>query len=428
MLIVMIVFLVLLALGMPVAFAIGIGGLCFFLQHPELPFTMVAQLPVTQTQTVPMLAIPLFIFAGNLMNSTGITKRLIKLSTLLTGHMKGGLAQVSVVLSTLLGGVSGSATADAAMESRILGPSMIKRGYSKGYTAGVIGFTSLITATIPPGIGIIIYGTVGEVSIGQLFTAGLVVGLIMMIVNMLTVRVTAGIRQYRPEKERRASLKEVFSSLRETVWALIFPILLLVGIRFGLFTPSEVGAFACVYAVVVGVLIYKELTVKKLVKTILVSVKDIGAVMFIIALSGIFGYGIPFDRVPQALTGFITGMSTSPFAVLSMVVLFLVFVGMFMEGSVAILLLTPILLPMVESLGVNPVHFGLIMCTTITMGLLTPPVGISMYTVCGILKCPTKEYIRESIPFFIAAIAVIMFMIFFPDVVMFLPKLLYGLR
>ena len=167
MLVVFVVFLILLAVGMPVAFAIGISGTLFFLQNPELPLTMVAQLPVSQTQTVPLIAIPLFIFAGNLMNATGITARLIKLATLLTGHMRGGLAQVSVVLSTLMGGVSGSATADAAMEARVLGPDMIKQGYSKGYTAGVIGFTSLITATIPPGIGIIIYGTVGEVSIGR---------------------------------------------------------------------------------------------------------------------------------------------------------------------------------------------------------------------------------------------------------------------
>lgn len=426
MLLVAIVFIIFLAMGMPVAFAIGISGVCFFLQHPELPFTMIAQLPIAQTQTVPMLAIPLFIFAGNLMNATGITRRLVKLSTLLTGHMKGGLAQVSVVLSTLMGGVSGSATADAAMEARILGPGMLRSGYTKGYTASVIGFTSLITATIPPGIGIIIYGTVGEVSIGRLFAAGLMVGFIMMIVMMGTVAVTARLRNWKPEREKRASLKEVFSSLTETIWALVFPILLLVGIRFGLFTPSEVGAFACVYAVIVGVFVYKEFTWKKLKETMYHTIRDIGAIMIIISLSGIFGYGIPLDRIPQMLTGFITGLSVNPNVVLLMIIVFLVFVGMVMEGSVAILLLTPILLPMVETLGVDPVHFGLIMCSVITMGLLTPPIGISMYTVCSILECPTREYLKEFRVFLVSFLIYIAVLVFLPGLVLLIPRLLYG--
>ena len=426
MLLVAIVFLFLLVIGMPVAFAIGISGVMFFLQHPELPFTMIAQLPVSQTQTVPMLAIPLFIFAGNLMNATGITARLVKLSTLLTGHMKGGLAQVSVVLSTLMGGVSGSATADAAMEARILGPGMLNRGYTKGYTASVIGFTSLITATIPPGIGIIIYGTVGEVSIGRLFAAGLMVGFLMMVVMMGTVAVTARIRKWKPEREQRASLREIFESLAETIWALVFPILLLVGIRFGLFTPSEVGAFACVYAVLVGVFIYKEFTWERLKETMHHTIRDIGAIMFIISLSGIFGYGIPIDRVPQMLTRFIAGVSLNPSVVLLMIIAFLILVGMIMEGSVAILLLTPILLPMVEELGVDPVHFGLIMCSVITMGLLTPPIGISMYTVCSILECPTKEYLREFMVFLVAFVIYIVILVFLPDLVLFIPRILYG--
>ncbi len=426
MLLVTILFLVFLAFGMPVAFAIGIAGIAFFLQHPELPFSMTVQLPISQTQNSPLLAVPLFIFAGNLMNAAGITERLIRLSTLLTGHIRGGLAQVSVVLSTLMGGVSGSATADAAMEARLLGIGMIRKGYARGYTASVIGFTSLITATIPPGVGIIIYGTTGDVSIGQLFMAGLVVGLIMMVMLMVTVSITARIRGYKPERPRRATLREIAASLGETVWALIFPILLLVGLRFGLFTPSEVGAFACVYGIFVGVFIYRELTWKKFLETLRTTVGDVGAVMFIIALSGLFRYGIPFEHVPEALTSLITGISTNVHLVLLIVIVFLVFAGMFIEGSVCILLFTPILLPMVMTLGVDPVHFGLIMCTTITMGLLTPPVGISMYAVCGILECSTGAYMREMFPFLITIVIELAFLVFFPDVVLFLPRLLFS--
>jgi len=425
MILVAVLFLVFLSIGMPVAFAIGIAGLTFFLQHPELPFSMVVQLPLSQTQNSPLLAVPLFIFAGNLMNSAGITERLIRLSTLLTGHIRGGLAQVSVVLSTLMGGVSGSATADAAMEARLLGIGMVKKGYAKGYTASVIGFTSLITATIPPGVGIIIYGTTGDVSIGQLFMAGLIVGLLMMILLMATVAITAKIRGYIPERSKRATFKEITTSLGETIWALIFPILLLVGLRFGLFTPSEVGAFACVYGILVGVFVYRELTWKKFLETLRITVGDVGAVMFIIALSGLFRYGIPFEHVPQTMTALITGFSTNPHIVLMIVIGFLVVAGMFIEGSVCILLFTPILLPMVVSLGVDPVHFGLIMCTTITMGLLTPPVGISMYAVCTILECPTSAYLREMFPFLITVVVELLLLVYLPDVVLFLPRLLF---
>ena len=205
MILVGIIFIIFLALGMPVAFAIGISGVAFFLQNSQLPFTMIVQLPISQTQNFAMLAIPLFIFAGNLMNASGITSRLMRLSAVLAGHMRGGLAQVSVVLSTFMGGVSGSAIADASMEARILSPDMIKRGYSPGFTANVISWTALITATIPPGIGIILYGTIGEVSIGRLFASGLLVGLLMMIALMFTVWLTAVRRGYSTERDKPAT-------------------------------------------------------------------------------------------------------------------------------------------------------------------------------------------------------------------------------
>jgi len=203
------IFLLSLFLGMPVAFAIGISGTLFFLVTPDLPFSIAVQKVVSSTQSFTLLAIPLFIFAGNLMNMTGITKRLIKLSNVITGHMYGNLAQVSCVLSTLMGGVSGSANADAAMESRVLGPAMTERGYKRGYSAAINGITSLITATIPPSMGLIIYGSVGEVSIGRLFAAGILPGLMMMIALMIAVRFTSKRRGYMPERSKPASPKEI---------------------------------------------------------------------------------------------------------------------------------------------------------------------------------------------------------------------------
>ncbi|WP_422479379.1 TRAP transporter large permease [Pleomorphochaeta sp. DL1XJH-081] len=425
MLLVGILFIIFLVMGMPVAFAIGVAGMAFFLQHPELPFTITVQLPISQTQNFAMLAVPLFIFAGNLMNSSGITKRLMKLSSVLTGHMHGGLAQVSVVLSSFMGGVSGSAIADASMEARVLGPDMIKRGYSRGYTANVISWTALITATIPPGVGIILYGTVGEVSIGRLFASGILVGLLMMIALMFTVWLTSTRRGYGAEREK-ASAKEVFSALGESIWALMFPILLLVGIRSGIFTPSEVGAFACVYAIIVGTVVYHELNFEIIAKTLGDTVIDVGAIMFIIALSGIFGYGIPLENIPALLTSTILSISQSKYIVMLIILLFLVILGMFMDGSVVILLFTPIFLPLAKAVGIDPVHFGILFCTIITMGNMTPPVGLAMYAVCQVLNISINDYVREMWAFLITIMIMVGILMFFPQLVLLLPNLLFG--
>ncbi|MDD4012055.1 MAG: TRAP transporter large permease [Sphaerochaetaceae bacterium] len=426
MLLVIILFMVFLAMGMPVAFAIGISGAAFFLQHPELPKTMLVQLSVSQTQSFSLLAIPMFIFAGNLMNASGITSRLIKLSSVLTGHMSGGLAQSSVVLSTLMGGVSGSCIADASMEARILGPGMLDRGYSKGYSTNVIAWTSLTTATIPPGVGIILYGTTGNVSIGRLFTAGLLVGLLMMIALMITVSITAKRRGYKPERAKKASFREIMSVIRQCIWALLFPVLLLVGLRAGIFTPSEVGAFACVYSVLVGVLAYRELSLEKFIGAVKDSVIDIAAIMFIIALSGIFGYGIPFERIPDVVSKLILGLTINPYLVMFIIFVILVILGMFMDGSVVILLFTPIFLPLAMKVGWDPVHFGILFCSVITIGNMTPPVGLAMYAACQILETPSKDYIREMWPFVITVMLLLSILVFFPNIVLFLPNLLFG--
>lgn len=425
MILVFIVFLVLLFAGIPVGYAIGMSGLMFFFQHPEIPFTTVVQLPITQTQNITLLAVPLFIFAGNLMNASGLTNKLIELSTLLTGHMRGGSAQVSVVLSTLMGGVSGSSNADAAMEARILGPDMLRQGYSKGYTACVIGFTSLITSTIPPGVGMILYGTVGNVSIGRLFTAGLLVGIVMMILYMFVVWLTSVKAGYKPVREKRATAREIGHNLKTSWWALVFPILLLVGLRLGIFTASEVGAFACMYAILVGTFVYKQLNWKNFKQTMHGAIIDVGGIMLMISMSGIFGYGVPIDKIPQTVTTLITNLTDNRYIVIILVIAFQIVAGMFMEGSIIILLTTPILLPLVTSFGIDPVVFGLITSVVVTMGILTPPVGVAMYTVCGILDCSLQDYLKNSWPFILAVIVMAGFMILFPQVVMFLPNLLF---
>ena len=423
---VIVLFLLFLLLGMPVAFAIGISGFSFFLINPEIPLSIVVQKALSTTQSFTMLAIPLFIFAGNLMNNTGITKRLIKLSNVVTGHMYGNLAQVACVLATLMGGVSGSATADAAMQARILGPDMIKKGYSKGYAAAINAVAGLIVATIPPSMGLIIYGSVGEVSIGRLFAAGIMPGILMMVFLMITVSITARRNGYKPENEKAASFKEVIKALIDGIWALLFPILLILFIRFGIMTPSESGAFAVVYALIVGAVIYKELTFKVFVKSLVDSSKDIAIIMFIIALSGIFGYGVVYDQLPAHIANGLLSITSQPILMLFMVILILLFCGMFMETTIIALILTPIFLPVVKSIGVDPVHFGIIMMTIVTSGIVTPPVGVSLFAVSSIVGCPVEETAKHEIPFLLAIIAVVLVCVLFPKFVLFVPNWIFG--
>jgi len=417
-------FLFFLLLGMPAAFAIGLPSLLFFIQSEFVPISVAVQRIAGASQSFPLLAVPFFVLAGNLMNVTGITPRLIKFSTLCTGWIAGGLAHVCILLSAIMGGVSGAAVADAAMEARVLGPTMIERGFTRGYTAGVIALSSLITATIPPSIGLILYGYVGGVSIGQLFIAGIVPGLMMTVALIGTAWLIAKRRGYQPELSEIPKGRDVLRGLNDAKWAILFPVFLIAGIRFGIFTPSEAGAFCVLYALVVGLFIYREMTWQSIWRVLEQSVGDIGMIMLIIMLSSMLGYAIIFDQVPQRMSGFLIGLTDNPTAILFLVLGFLVVSGMFVESTVLVLLLTPIFVPVITHLGFDPVHFGILMMSLVTMGSMTPPVGVAMFTVCGLLKCPTHEYVLESMPFAFTILVVVAILVFIPDVVLFLPRVL----
>jgi tripartite ATP-independent transporter DctM subunit len=426
MLLVCIAFAVLLLMGMPVAFAVGISGCLFFLQHPELPATIPIQLTVTETQNFALLAVPLFILAGNVMNHSGTTRHLLELATVLTGRLRGGLAQVSIALSTLMSGVTGSCIADAAMNSRLLGGAMLERGFSRGYAAGVLSYGSLMAPIIPPGIGFILYGTVGQVSIGRLFAAGVIPGLMLWWAMAIAISITARKRGYQPERAQRPTAREIGRTSRVAVWAILFPVILLLGLRMGVFTPSEIGAFAVVYAAFVGVFAYRQLKRASLREALEGSLVDVGAVMFLLALSAIFGYGIVFEKIPEAISTWLLGLTDSPHLVLVLIVLFILAAGTFMEGSVLIIMLTPIFLPLIAQIGVDPVHFGLVFIIAATIGNFTPPVGGAMFVVCQILRCPIGEYTRESMPFLVAVSAVAVLLVFVPEIVLWLPNLMFG--
>lgn len=426
MLIVSIAFVVLLLIGMPVAFAIGISGVLFFLQHPELPITIPIQQTVSQTQNFALLAIPLFIIAGNFMNKSGITDELLNLASVIAGRLKGGLAQMSLVLSGLLGGVSGSAIADAAMQSRMLGPEMIKRGMTRGFAAAVLSFGSILTPIIPPGLGFIIYGTIGQVSIGRLFAAGLIPAFLLWAALALAISFVANRRDYPSARTQRSSVREVGIALRGGIWALMFPIILLAGLRFGIFTPSEIGAFAVIYAVFIGILVYRKMKRASFLEALDGSLADIGSVMFLIALSAVFSYGIVIERIPEIVSGVILGVTDNLYGVMLLIALFVLICGFFIDATVLIIMLTSIFLPLVRDLGGDPVHFGVVFIVAATIGNFTPPVGAAMYAVCSILRVPIGEYTRESVPLFLAVAAVALLLIFVPQIVLFLPGLLFG--
>jgi tripartite ATP-independent transporter DctM subunit len=388
-----ILFLLFMLMGMPVPFAFGISGVAFFLLHPTLPLTMPIQQVLSQTQNFLLLAIPLFIFAGNLLNETGITERVMKLASVLTGHMRAGLAQSNMVIAASLGGITSSAIGDAAMLSRVLGPGMIKKGYSGGFSAAVIGCSALITTMIPPGIGLVLYGSIAEVSIGRLFTAGMIPGILMTIFLMVAVGLRAKQKGYLPEREKRAPLKEIAKTFVDCIWAFLFPVILIAGLRFGMFTPSEAGAFACVYAVVIGVVVYKQFSWKGMLQTLENTVVDVGMVMLLIALSATFSYGIVWDQIPQKMAEFMLGIST----------------------------------PIAEQVNVNLVHFGIIMVLTLTVGLLTPPEGAVLYIVCTIFKCSLWDFVKEGWLFMLSVVVVVLSVIFWPDLALWLPNLTFGI-
>ncbi|GFN24215.1 TRAP transporter large permease [Thermanaeromonas sp. C210] len=369
----------------------------YFLVQTSIPLPVVVQRLVTGTQSFPLLAVPFFILAAHIMNASGITSRLIKLADALVGHLPGAVAQVATVLAMLIGGVTGSSNADAALETRLLLPEMRKRGYNDGFSGVVIASSTLTTALIPPSIGLVLYGFAGQVSIGKLLIAGMIPGIVMGLATMLVTHVIAIRRRYDLEyKGRKKSWKEILVATKEGVWALLFPIFLLVTIRFGVFTPTEAAAFAVAYAFLVGKFIYKELDGEKLIEALRNAAEDNAIIMLIVSMAAILGYALAYEKLPVKMANLVLGTAHSPYGLMAVIIVFLLVAGMLMEGTVNTLLLTHLFLPIVVNAGFDPVHFGIIFQVMIQLGGLTPPVGVNMYTVCSLVIFRWKPLLKKA--------------------------------
>ncbi len=410
-----------------VAFAMIIATLFYYVFiNTTMPVEISVQRIITSMESFPYLAIPFFACAGVVFNYAGITRRLMGFADVLVGHMTGGLGQVNVLLSTLMGGLSGSANADAAMESKILVPEMERLGYGKAFSTVVTASSSCITPIIPPGIILILYAVAADVSIARMFFAGYIPGFLICVALMATVAVISKKRKYAPSRAKGPTGREVLDHLKESAWALFLPFGILMGLRFGMFTPTEAGAISVFYAVLVGVFVYKELRLKHIEAILMESVEATAGVMFIIAAANAFGSYLTWERIPITITEVLISNISSPAAMLFIIMVLLLVVGCFFEGGAAMVLLAPLLVPAVSKLGVDLVHFGIVMCINLTIAGFTPPFGTMMFVTTSITGVKIEDYIRESIPFIAALIGVLFLLVYVPDIVLFIPNLLMG--
>ena len=410
--------------GIPIAFALfGAASSYFTFIDTTSPTHLLFQSIIRSCQSFPLLAIPFFIMAGSIMNFAGISEKLLKFTEVLTGHFSGGLAQVNVLLSLLMGGVSGSANADAAMQSKMLVPEMEKRGYNKGFAAAITAASSAVTPVIPPGINLIIYALIANVSVTKMFIAGYVPGVLMAVALMITVHFISKKRGYKATRERRATMSEIFAQLKDSIWALLFPFGIIAGLRMGMFTPSEAGAVAVVYCIFVGAIIYRRLKWEHVWPIMKETIYGTSSVTLIIVAASFFGYYMNWERIPQAITTGMLDFTRNPYVMLALINVLLLVLGMFLEGGAALIILSPLLVPVVKQLGVDPVHFGIICIVNIMIGGLTPPFGSMMFTVCAITETPLGHFMKECLPFIIALLVTLVIVTYWPGLILFLPNL-----
>ena len=417
-------FIVLLVLGTPIAFCIGISALAGLLQLGDTPLLLLPHMMFQGTDSFPLLAVPFFVLAGALMNGGGITRRLVDFANLLVGHVRSGLALVNVVASMFFAGVTGAAVADTSAIGSVLIPAMEEEGYDLGFSAAITAASSTMGPIIPPSIPMIIYGVSAEQSIGALFLAGIIPGLLIGFALMGVAYFSGAHLQSRLAPQRTAlHWRHLLSGVKDALLALFMPAFILGGILAGIFTPTEAAAISVIYAFIVGRFVYGELSWRQLPNLMKDSLVITAVIMFIIANAAIFGWLVAALQVPQKIISFLTTSISSRWLILIMINLFLLFVGTFMETTASLIILTPVLLPLAKQFGLDPIHFGAIMVLNLVIGLPTPPLGVCLFVSSGIAGISLERISRAIIPFVLAAIAVLLLVTYIPALSMWIPHL-----
>jgi TRAP-type transport system large permease protein len=404
------------ALGVPIAFALLICGAALMLHMGTFDAQILAQNLIEGSNSFPLLAVPFFMLAGEIMNAGGLSKRIVAFAMTLVGHIKGGLGYVAIVSACLMAALSGSAVADAAALSALLLPMMVAAGHDKGRSAGLLASASIIAPIIPPSIAFVVFGVAANVSITKLFFAGIVPGLMLAVALWGTWWYLA--RRENVAVPARKSRAEVFSALKDATFALVLPLIVVVGLKFGVFTPTEAAVVAAVYALFVATVIYKELKLSQLFGLFLAAAKTTAVIMFLVAAAMVSAWLITVAQVPAQIVTILQPFLDSPKLLMFVIMVLVMIVGTAMDMTPTILILTPVLMPIVKAAGIDPVYFGVLFVMNNAIGLITPPVGTVLNTVAGVGKVSMDEVTKGVWPFMVAQFALLFLMVLFPELVM----------
>lgn len=404
------------ALGMPIAFALLVTGVALMWHLDLWDAQILAQNLINGADSFPLLAVPFFMLAGEIMNAGGLSRRIVNLALTLVGHVRGGLGYVTILAAVLMAALSGSAVADTAALAALLLPMMVRAGHDKARAGGLIASAGIIAPIIPPSIGFVIFGVAANVSIGKLFMAGIVPGVLMGVAIAATWWWVA--RRENVQPPPRASRAEAWAAFRSATWALLLPVIVLVGLRMGVFTPTEAAVVAAVYALFVASVVYRELPLKALVPVFVQAAKTTSVIMFLVAAAMVSAWLITVASLPAQLTALLQPLLDNPTLLLIVIMLITMAVGTAMDMTPTILILTPVLMPVVKAAGIDPVYFGVLFIMNNAIGLITPPVGTVLNVVAGVGRMKMDEVTRGVLPFMAAQFAVMFLLVLFPQIVL----------
>ena len=414
-------FLVLFVLGFPVVLAIGIPCIVYMFAK-GLPIDLVAQRTLYALDSFPLVAVPVFLFVGSLMNNAGISRYIFQFADTATGRLPGGLAQVNIFGSLIFAGMSGSALADIGGLGRIEIDAMRNKGFTASFAAAVTSSSAIVGPIFPPSIPLIIYGTVTGVSVIQLLLGGILPGLLCVVMLMLMTGWLARRRNY-PRADRLPTRAELWRDFKPAFPAIIAPVILIVGMLAGFFTPTEIASVTVLYAMLISSLYYRELTWQGVVGAAYETIRASAGILLIVAVAALFGWILSVEQVPQELTGLMLSISTNPYMLLLMVNVLLLFVGMFLDSTTAILVIAPIIAKPLVAAGVDPVHLGMVVVFNLMVGLLTPPMGLALFLVADIAKVTMKDVLREMLPYYFPLLATLLLITYIPALTTWLPRL-----